>query len=145
MTRIENTLYTGRASTTGTREGVARSDDGRLDIRLTPPGAPGNGTNPEQLLAAAWSADFLSSLHHAANARRIDWQAGSSVHAEIDLVHGPQGFFLRARLIVSLPELPAEDAWHLIEAAQQNGAYSKAMRGNVEVAISLASPPELGR
>jgi len=138
MKHIEAVLHTGRTRAIGTREGHARSDDGCLDVRLTPPGAPGGGTNPEQLLAAAWSADFLSALHHAANAYRVAWPEHSSVDAEIDLVHGPQGFFLRARFSVSLPELDDDDARTLIEAAQRNGAYAKAMHGNVEVAITLA-------
>jgi lipoyl-dependent peroxiredoxin len=59
--------YTGKAHTTGGRDGASRSSDGRLDIKLsTPempaishPGTPGNGTNPEQLFAAGWSACFM--------------------------------------------------------------------------------------
>jgi lipoyl-dependent peroxiredoxin len=52
-------LCTAKVRTTGAREkGVARSADGRLDVTLSVPGAPGSGTNPEQLLAAGWSACF---------------------------------------------------------------------------------------
>lgn len=138
MTCFENILYTCRTRTTGTREGSARSDDGRLDVQLTPPGAPGSGTNPEQLLAAAWSADFLSTLRRAASAHQIAWPENSSIDAQIDLVHDLHGFLLRARFTLSLPELDAEAAWLLIEAARQNSAYSRAMRGNVDMEISLA-------
>jgi osmotically inducible protein OsmC len=50
MTEIEKVLYTAKPHTSGGREGgVSRSSDGRLDVAFTPPGAPGNGTNPEQL------------------------------------------------------------------------------------------------
>ncbi|MEK7492475.1 MAG: peroxiredoxin, partial [Pseudomonadota bacterium] len=66
MTKIEKVLYTGKTHTTGGRDGAARSDDGRLDIRLTPPGAAGHGTNPEQLFAAGWSACFIGALGKAA-------------------------------------------------------------------------------
>ncbi|MGJ7582953.1 peroxiredoxin, partial [Variovorax sp. RHLX14] len=31
-------LYTGKTHTTGGRDGTSRSDDGRLDIRLSSPG-----------------------------------------------------------------------------------------------------------
>ena len=56
MSKIDKVLYTGKTRTTGGREGSAKSDDGRLDITLSPPGSHGKGTNPEQLFAAGWSA-----------------------------------------------------------------------------------------
>jgi organic hydroperoxide reductase OsmC/OhrA len=49
----EKLLYTAKTHTTGGREkGAARSSDGRPDVRLSMPGEPGTGANPEQLLAA---------------------------------------------------------------------------------------------
>ena len=60
MNHTEKTLYTGGTHTTsGGRDGAARSTDGRLDIKLSSPGAQGEGTNPEQLFAAGWSACFI--------------------------------------------------------------------------------------
>ena len=62
-THSEKLLYTARVRATGGREhGVARSSDGQLDVRLSTPGDAGSGTNPEQLLAAGWSACFESAL-----------------------------------------------------------------------------------
>ena len=59
----EKLLYIAKTLTTGGREkGVARSSDGRLDVRLSMPGGPGTGTHPEQLLAAGWSACFASAM-----------------------------------------------------------------------------------
>ena len=53
MTKLEKVLYTAKAHTTGGREGGAsRTDDGRLEVKLSSPGTPGTGTNPEQLFAA---------------------------------------------------------------------------------------------
>ena len=52
MPRSGKVLYTARVHTTGGRDGASRSDDGRLDIKHSSPGTPGNGTNPEQLFAA---------------------------------------------------------------------------------------------
>jgi hypothetical protein len=67
MTEIENVLYTAKTHTSGDREGgVSRSSDGRLDVKFSSPGAPGNGTNPEQLFAAGWSACFVSAMKIAA-------------------------------------------------------------------------------
>jgi len=55
MTKLEKVLYTAKIHTTGGREGGAsRSNDGRLDVKISPPGT-GTGTNPEQLFAAGWS------------------------------------------------------------------------------------------
>jgi hypothetical protein len=50
MTKPEKVVSTAKAHTTGGREGGAsRSDDGRLEVKLSPPGTSGTGTNPEQL------------------------------------------------------------------------------------------------
>jgi lipoyl-dependent peroxiredoxin len=138
MITIRKILHSGRTYTTGGRDGIAHSDDGRLDVKLSPPGAPGDGTNPEQLFAACWSACFIGALRHAAHARKIGFPADASVVAEVDLGHGVQGFFLQARLTVSLPELDPHIAQLLIDAAHQNCPYSKATRGNIDVAIGLA-------
>ena len=53
ITQIEKVIYTAKAHTTGGRDGgTSRTSDGRLDVKLTTPGAKGDGTNPEQLFAA---------------------------------------------------------------------------------------------
>jgi Ohr subfamily peroxiredoxin len=137
MITVQKILYTARVHTMGGRDGAARSDDGRLDIRLSPPGAPGTGTNPEQLFAAGWSACFIGALRHASHARKIDFPADAAVSAEVDLGHGEQGFFLQARLAVSLPGLEPDIAQLLIDAAHQTCPYSKATRGNIEVSLAL--------
>ena len=63
MTQSGKVLYTAKTHTTGGREGGAsRTSDGRLDVKLSVPGGPGNGTNPEQLLAVGWSACFTSAI-----------------------------------------------------------------------------------
>ena len=54
MNRLEKVLYTAKAHTTGGRSGTSRSSDGRLEVKLSRPGSPGTGTNPEQLFAAGW-------------------------------------------------------------------------------------------
>jgi lipoyl-dependent peroxiredoxin len=52
MTKPDKILFTAKVHTTGGREGASRSSDGRLDIKLSPPGSATSGTNPEQLFAA---------------------------------------------------------------------------------------------
>jgi Ohr subfamily peroxiredoxin len=82
---FEKILYTAKAHTTGGREGGAsRSDDGRLDVKISPPGS-GAGTNPEQLFAAGWSTCFLSAIKVVAARKRIALPPDVAVDAEVDL------------------------------------------------------------
>jgi len=138
MIKVEKVLHTGRSHVIGGRDGFASSRDGRLGVLLSPPGAPGAGTNPEQLLAAAWSACFLGALRHAANARKLSVPSATEVDTEVDLAHGERGFFLQARLTVTLPGVEPEVALSLIDAAQRACPYSKATRGNIAVSFALA-------
>src|SRR3546814_4950000 len=86
-------LYTAKVHTTGGRErGVARSCDGNLDIRLSTPGAGGSGSNPEQLLAAGWSACFEGAIDLAARKNRITLPADLAIDAEIDLNLSDDGY-----------------------------------------------------
>ena len=138
MTRIDQVLYTGKTRTSsGGRDGEARSSDGRLDIKLSSPGSAGNGTNPEQLFAAGWSACFIGAMGLAAAQRKIKLPADTTVDAEVDLGKTGDAYFLQARLNVSLPGVDPEVAKALTEAAHQTCPYSKATRGNIDVAIHL--------
>ena len=101
MPRIDKVLYTGRTQTHGGRDGSTRSDDGRLDVKLTPPGGAGAGTNPEQLFAAGWSACFIGAMGHAARRMSIAMPADVAVAAEVDLGSGEGGYALQARLAVT--------------------------------------------
>lgn len=131
-------LYTAKTHTTGGREGGAsRTSDGRLDLTFTHLGAPGNGTNPEQLLAAGWSTCFLSAIKIVASQKKVRLQGDPVIDAEIDLVQGDDGYSLRARLNVSLPGLDREVAQSLLDGAEQTCPYSKATRGNVDTTITL--------
>ena len=137
MSKIDTVLYTGKTHTTGGRDGRATSADGALDIKLTPPGAHGGGTNPEQLFAAGWSACFIGAMGLAAAERKLRLPQDTAVNAEVDLGIGTGGYFLQARLNVSLPGLDRETAEALVEAAHRTCPYSKATRGNVDVELNL--------
>ncbi|MEM5370431.1 organic hydroperoxide resistance protein [Paraburkholderia azotifigens] len=137
MTRIENVLYTGKTHTAGGRDGVARSSDGRLDIKLSRPGSAGDGTNPEQLLGSGWSACFIGAMSGAARALNVVLPVDTSVDAEIDLGTTDDAYFLQARLNVSLPGLSRDIAQALVDRAHQTCPYSKATRGNIDVVIAL--------
>jgi lipoyl-dependent peroxiredoxin len=135
---LEKALYTGKAHTTGGRNGASRSSDGRLDIKLSSLGTPGNGTNPEQLFAAGWSACFMGAMGLATAEMKARLPADAAVDAEVDLCDNSGEYFLKARLNVSLPGVEREIAQALVNAAHLTCPYSKATRGNVDVAISVA-------
>jgi len=137
MIQIDKLLYTAKAHTTGGRDGASRSSDGRLDIKLSSPGAAGNGTNPEQLFAAGWSACFIGAMGVAAGKMKVRLPDDRAVDAEVDLGMSEGGYLLRARLNVKLPGLDREVAQAIVDAAHQICPYSKATRGNIDVEINL--------
>ena len=132
MITLEKVLYTAKAHTTGGRDGGAsRTDDGRLDVKLTEPGKSGAGTNPEQLLAVGWSACFMSAVKLLASKKRITLSEDAAVNAEMDLGLAQGGYHLAARLNVSLPGLDRETAQSLVDGASHICPYSLAMKGNI--------------
>jgi len=137
MTQVEKVLYTAKTHTIGGREGASRSSDGRLEVKLSRPGTAGNGTNPEQLFAAGWSACFEGAMGLAALKRKISLPADLAIDAEVDLGTTGGGYLLQARLNVSLPGVERELAQALVDEAHQACPYSKATRGNIDVAINL--------
>ena len=138
MTQPVKLLYTAKAHTTDGREGGAsRTSDGRLDVKLSVPGAPGNGTNPEQLFAVGWSACFTSAIKLVASKMKVKLPSDMAIDSEVDLWTGDDGYFLQARLNVSLPGLERQVAQALVDGAHQTCPYSKATRGNIDVAINL--------
>src|SRR5262245_50433519 len=113
-------LYTAKTHTTGGREGGAsRTSDGRLEVKYSLPGGPGNGTNPEQLFAVGWSGCFLSAIKHVAAQMKLRLLADPVIDAEVDLCMGNDGYSLQARLNVNLTGLDKQVAQKLLEGAHQ--------------------------
>ena len=138
MPSLDQVLYTARAHTTGGRDGASRTDDGRLDVKLSSPGTSGTGTNPEQLFAAGYSACFIGALKAVGGKLGIAVPQDVSVDAEVDLGQIPNAYGIAARLKVSLPGLEKDKAQQLVDAAHQVCPYSNATRGNIDVTITLA-------
>ena len=131
-------IYTAKTHTTGGREnGASRSSDGRLDIKLSPPGSPRTGTNPEQLFAAGWSACFEGAIGGVAQKRKIKLPVDLAIDAEVDLNSDDGEYFLSARLNVSIPGIERSLAQGLVEAAAQVCPYSKATSGNIAVTYNV--------
>ncbi|WP_126651239.1 organic hydroperoxide resistance protein [Chryseobacterium aureum] len=134
---VSKVLYSGKVTVTGGRDGKAKSNDGKLDIELTSPGATGNGTNPEQLLAAGWSACFIGAMHLGAAELKIVLPADLSVNTSVDLVKNDEGFFLQAHLEIHLPGMSTGKARKVVEKAHATCPYSKATRGNIKVKTDI--------
>jgi len=130
-------LYTARTHTTGGRSGQSRSSDGRLDVKLSVPGSTGQGTNPEQLFAAGWSACFEGAIAAAARAMRIKLPDDLAIDTEVDLYLVDGEYSLGARMDISIPGVDRAIAQQLVEAAEKTCPYSKATRGNIPVAFNV--------
>ena len=137
-TPLDKVLYTAHAHTTGGRDGASRTDDGRLDVKLSSPGTSGTGTNPEQLFAAGYSACFIGAMKAVAARQKIALPADLSVNAEVDLGPVGQAFGIAVRMNISLPGMDRAAAQALIDAAHQVCPYSNATRGNIDCSITLA-------
>jgi len=138
MTPHPDGLYTARVNTIGNRaRGLVRSSDGLLDVRLATPGTEQIGTNPEQLLAAGWSACFASSIAMAAQKRGLTLPVQPKVEAEVVLQLADDGHFLSVRLNVGLDGLDRRIAKVLVDEAHRICPFSKATLGNIDVAIRI--------
>ena len=136
-TRLDKVLYTAHAHTTGGRDGASRTDDGRLDVKLSSPGTSGTGTNPEQLFAAGYSACFIGAMKAVAGRTKTALPADLSIDAEVDLGPIPNAFGIAVRMRISLPGMERAAAEQLVQAAHQVCPYSNATRGNIDVALSV--------
>ena len=138
-------LYTAEAVVEGGRAGHGRTSDGRLDVALSVPqelgGDGGPGTNPEQLFAVGYAACFQSALLGVARGRRLD-ASDSTITARVGLgPTGHGGFGLTAALDLHAPHLSRTDAAELMARADERCPYSNAIRGNVDVTLTVDGTP----
>ena len=137
---LDKRMYTAVASATNGREGRIKSDDGTLDLPVSPPkamGGNGAGTNPEQLFAAGYSACFGSAFSHVARQQKIK-TGPVTITAHVTIGTVGEAFGLAVELVAEAPELPREQAEALLHAAHQVCPYSNATRGNIVVDLRLA-------
>lgn len=141
--KLEKVLYTAKAISTGGREGVSESSDGRLKVTLSTPkslgGNDGPGTNPEQLFAAGYSACFIGALKVVAGMSKVKLPDGLYVESQVSI--GPVGkaYGLKVDMHVVVPGFAVEDAKALVDQAHQVCPYSNATRGNIEVNLTVAT------
>ncbi|MEV6651000.1 organic hydroperoxide resistance protein [Streptomyces sp. NPDC051219] len=141
---IENiaVAYTAVATAENGRDGRVASDDGKLDVVVNPPkelGGSGNGTNPEQLFAAGYSACFQGALGVVARAEKADI-SGSTVTAKVGIGKTEAGGFgLEVAISATIPNVDEATAKALVEKAHQVCPYSNATRGNIKVELSVVA------
>ncbi|MFE9442370.1 organic hydroperoxide resistance protein [Streptomyces sp. NPDC006602] len=139
-TRPSKIVYVAEATAHGGRDGFVTSQDGQIELKVAMPpelGGDGNGTNPEQLFAAGYSACFHNALVMVGRRSGFDL-SGSTVAAKVGIGPNKQrGYGLAVALSVSLPVLDADIAAKLVDAAHEVCPYSNATRGNIDVTILL--------
>ncbi|CAI3797295.1 Organic hydroperoxide resistance protein OhrA [Pseudomonas sp. MM221] len=135
-------LYIAEATSTGGRDGKSKSSDGKLVVSLSTPkelgGAGGDGTNPEQMFAAGYSACFIGALKFVAGQEKKALPADASITAKVGIGQIPGGFGLDIDLHINLPGLAQADAEGLVEKAHKVCPYSNATRGNVDVRLHVS-------
>ncbi|MEL0658523.1 organic hydroperoxide resistance protein [Psychromonas arctica] len=135
MNVLQEVAYTAKATATGGREGIAKSDDGRLDVKLSTPknlgGDDGQGTNPEQLFGAGYAACFIGALKHVAGVEKIALPSDLFINSEVSIGPIEGGFGIEVKLSISLGDMDKAEAEALVEKADLVCPYSNATRGNI--------------
>ena len=135
------TLYTAHAHVTGGRDGAAKTDDGKLDVKLAPPkelGGNGVGTNPEQLFAAGYAACFIGAMRLVAGNEKIAVPQGLAIDADVSLGKDAQDpFRLGVVFNIALPGMDKAAAEALVAKAHEVCPYSRATRGNIDVTFHV--------
>ncbi|WP_266181361.1 Ohr family peroxiredoxin [Dyella humicola] len=145
MAKIDKVFFTGTTHTTVNDDpSTQRGELGVVDIKLSAPGggnyefiAVESHPTAEQLFAGAWSACYVAALRITASLRKVTLPADASVDVQVDLGQTGPGWFLGATFSVRLPGLAQEVAEAIVHSAHQICSYSKAVSGNIEVAVTV--------
>ena len=147
MSKIEKVLASGKTHTKMSAAGVtSRGHNGTVDIQLSSPGnaapvhvfeAAQPHPKAEQLFAGAWSACYTAAVGLVAAERNIALPADLAVDIEVDLGQTGPAYFLQARLTLRVPGLAQDVATELAHIADSICPYSKATRGNIDVALNV--------
>jgi Ohr subfamily peroxiredoxin len=137
-TPLDKVLYTARTHVTGGRDGNGRSDDGKLEVRLSPPAGGGPGTNPEQLFGVGYAACFMGAMKAVAPKVGVQVPNDAAVDAEVDLGPTSLGYGISVRMNIRLPGLERDKAQQLVTEAHKVCPYSNATRNNLDVQLNIA-------
>lgn len=134
------TLFTAEAASKGGRSGTIHTPDGLLNLTLGNPleqGIEERGPNPELLFAAAYSACYHGALINAAKKLGTPL-VDSTARALVSLIEDDQGGFrLAVALHAHMPGLERAQGQHVMEEAHKTCPYSKALRGDASVRLTV--------
>ncbi|EJO36385.1 organic hydroperoxide resistance protein [Acinetobacter radioresistens] len=139
---LEKVVYRAHAKATGGRDGRATSSDEILDVKLAVPkemGGPGDGTNPEQLFAAGYSACFLGAMKFVAGRDKYSMPKDAYIDGEVGIGPIPTGFGIEVTLNIHLEGMDQTEAEKLVEAAHIVCPYSNATRNNINVDLKITT------
>jgi Ohr subfamily peroxiredoxin len=140
---IDKVLYRAQATSQGGREGVSKSSDGVLDLKLSTPkelgGGGGPGTNPEQLFAAGYSACFLGALKFVAGQAKVALPQDLTVTGDVGIGQIPTGFGIEVDLAVHAPGMDQQQLQELVDKAHIVCPYSNATRNNIDVRLRVST------
>ncbi len=141
MHKLEKILYTGVAKASGGRDGQITAKDPDLNLKLSVPeglgGNGGEGTNPEQLFAAGYSACFIGAMKAVAAKEKITMPHDVSIEGHVGIGPISHGYCIKVELKISLPNMDKDLANDLINKAHMVCPYSNATRDNIEVTLTL--------
>jgi lipoyl-dependent peroxiredoxin len=147
MSKIEKIHYTGLTHTKINRDpALQRGAHGVVDLKLSTPGgqsyefiAAELHPTAEQLFAGAWSACWIAALGLAASLKKVTLPEDTTVDIQVNIGETGPAWFLGAKFTVRIPGVDQAVAEALAHAAHQICPYSKAVNGNIEVAMDVVT------
>ncbi|MBF6025094.1 Ohr family peroxiredoxin [Lysobacter niastensis] len=145
---MSKVLFTGKTHTIVSHGNGTPNDHGNVDLNLSSPGNPGlehvfaavaPHPTAEQLFAGAWSACYITALGLVAAQKKVALPADLSVDIDVDLLQDGNAWFLQARFEVRMPGVAQDVAEKIAHIAHEICPYSKATRGNIEVAVNVVT------
>jgi len=138
--KVEKVIYRAQAKATGGRDGHAETTNGHLAVKLVTPkelgGAGGEGTNPEELFAAGYSACFLGAMKFVAMQEKVNLPSDLSIVGKVGIGQITGGFGIEVELQIAVPGMDRVTAGAIIEKAHHVCPYSNATRGNINVTLT---------
>ncbi|NGZ86883.1 Ohr family peroxiredoxin [Duganella aceris] len=150
MSKIQQVLATGKTRTTGADSAIfSGNHEGLLNLKLSTPGNSAGrdyafesvDAHPtaEQLFAGAWSACYSAAVGIVAKQMKVTLPADTAVEIEVDLGMGGNAYFIQARLNLIVPGVDREVATAIAHGADAMCPYSKATKGNIDVALNVVT------
>ena len=141
MAKLDTVEYEAHARCTGGREGRVVSSDGALDLDLGMPkeltGKGGDGSNPEQLFAASYSAAFIGAMRAVGEMREIELPEDITIDATVGVGTAPGGYGIQVTMNVHIPGMDKSQTEVIVKDAHQVCSLSNATRNNIDVHLNV--------